>query len=1500
MDLDTLVQILRKQAGDDDKVTFDKDFLTDTQIDALRAGFALDSKAFLTIDGITAGDIPDPSNDEVVLTAGTVAVLSQSGMALRVVFTVDTTKVLQFTIAVDLPESWQFKDSFEQLTLFPFDQVTASESRTIYATRTVETYFPWPAQPTQSVALAPGLNIATWLQLDIFKGAMTLLKQIINGSDKYKFFGPVVPGGEAYPVMNLVSPLAAQSFTIVSGLSIGDLALAIDVSPPLKGIQNLSMRLQAGTQDLAFGVEMLSENLVLSFFAEPRPGHTFGVNQILALPGGSGFQQYVPSTLGQAFDAALLQSFVITQAADLSIGTTGFVIGSNPGYTLTLIDQVLILTMFRMEMSSYLPGKPESYTSVSFAANAKIFQKLFPGDFRFLLEISKTQQSGWQIDRITGSYLGEFKLSDVVDAIVGSTTLLPSALANIRFANFGVDVQHQEAGYTYTLYGEASDVIPIMDGTELIASLQAVATYAPDGYTVKLLGTFLIGKQNFQLELDLGKSNTPAPQGATIVLKANWHALDETGYLQFEDIATALQFPPSEIPTIPKDLNLNLKQANFYYDFTNQTLLMGCVSDTYGKADFAAVKDPTTKKWQFFFGLNVDKPIPISNLPLISDILPKENTVEINQIQVVIASAKFDDALAKQMNEVIGGLKGGYPLVPDNDGKGMPAGLGFAMKVMVGTYEIPIMFGAGQSAELETPEVQALIADAMAPLHQGRALIIRDVSPDPRAPVTGAASSDGVTWFNLQKTFGPVSIQKIGVQYKDERIWVLVNMALTGGGLTIGLLGFGIGSPISSFEPKFTISGIDITYSAGTVVVSGGLRGSIDPVVNFVGELMVKAQAFGIAVLAGYTSYEGQPSMFLYAVLNAPLGGPACFFVTGLAGGFGYNRDLQFPDVSGVSTFPLVEWAQGDNNPPGMDMTGNVGEQVNQVLERLADSGVVAPRVGQYWLAVGVKFTSFQLANSFALAVVKFGQEFEIDLLGVTTIAIPPAAPVVFAELQLLASFRPAEGFVGIAGQLTPRSYVLAPECHLTGGFAYYFWFSGPLAGNFIATMGGYSPYFKVPDFYPKVPRLGINWKVSDKISIKGEEYFAVTSAAVMAGGGLSATWDSGGIKAWFNVQAHFLMVYQPFHYYITASVDIGASFRVNLLFTHITVSIHVGATLEIWGPEFTGRATIDLSIVSFTISFGASGQNTKTTISWNEFATTMLPGQTKSDAKRRRMAALAGAPRAGNAATDDSGIHINVQNGLVKSLTDEAGKLNFVVGPEAVEITVMPTIPIKEKHATFSGLVELAPEKDQPKDKNGQPIKPNDAFGVGPAGVANDNFIPTFEMSITLDNPEADDEGPLITLQCVRMLSNAPNALWKKIGFDSHGNPQLGDPLKDTGVPDVIMGYRIVPVVLDPQHTLPIYLEYLQYTISPHIQHYAWSTAYVPTTDDFTPSQTVETTIMSPTARANRAVLLPVLNKYIPDIATTVDLDTMTDSTHAALLAQPVLRLLGEEKAAA
>ena len=72
----------------------------------------------------------------------------------------------------------------------------------------------------------------------------------------------------------------------------------------------------------------------------------------------------------------------------------------------------------------------------------------------------------------------------------------------------------------------------------------------------------------------------------------------------------------------------------------------------------------------------------------------------------------------------------------------------------------------------------------------------------------------------------------------------------------------------------------------------------------------------------------------------------------------------------------------------------------------------------------------------------------------------------------------------------------------------------------------------------------------------------ALTSSAVMAGGGMSAVWSSGDIRAWFDVEADFLLVFEPFHYYISAGIHLGASFTVDLWFTSFTVSIHLGVDL--------------------------------------------------------------------------------------------------------------------------------------------------------------------------------------------------------------------------------------------------------------------------------------------------------------------------------------------------
>ena len=169
----------------------------------------------------------------------------------------------------------------------------------------------------------------------------------------------------------------------------------------------------------------------------------------------------------------------------------------------------------------------------------------------------------------------------------------------------------------------------------------------------------------------------------------------------------------------------------------------------------------------------------------------------------------------------------------------------------------------------------------------------------------------------------------------------------------------------------------------------GGMLGTLDPTIDFTGALSVRAPELALSAFAGYAEYEGHPSFFLYGVLDVPLGGPPAFFITGVAAGIGFNRKLIVPDVSGVAAFPLVAWAMGSATP-SMDPSKPIGDQVATALTQLAQKGVVAPSVGDYWFAAGMRFTSFELIDSFALLTLCVGTDVEIALLGLSTLKVPP------------------------------------------------------------------------------------------------------------------------------------------------------------------------------------------------------------------------------------------------------------------------------------------------------------------------------------------------------------------------------------------------------------------------------------------------------------------------------------------------------------------------------
>ena len=145
------------------------------------------------------------------------------------------------------------------------------------------------------------------------------------------------------------------------------------------------------------------------------------------------------------------------------------------------------------------------------------------------------------------------------------------------------------------------------------------------------------------------------------------------------------------------------------------------------------------------------------------------------------------------------------------------------------------------------------------------------------------------------------------------------------------------------------------------------------------------------------------------------------FFVTGLSAGFGYNRSLELPAQDKVQEFPLLAGLSDPSKIGGADATPE------QALDKLNE--YVPPAQGVNWVAAGVQFTSFELINSNALLVVEFGRDFEIALLGLSRIKLPPVGDLTFAyvELALEVIFQPTEGVFSATAVLTPNSYVLDP-----------------------------------------------------------------------------------------------------------------------------------------------------------------------------------------------------------------------------------------------------------------------------------------------------------------------------------------------------------------------------------------------------------------------------------------------------------------------------------------
>ena len=359
-----------------------------------------------------------------------------------------------------------------------------------------------------------------------------------------------------------------------------------------------------------------------------------------------------------------------------------------------------------------------------------------------------------------------------------------------------------------------------------------------------------------------------------------------------------------------------------------------------------------------------------------------------------------------------------------------------------------------------------------------------------------------------------------------------------------------------------------------------------------------------------------EKTFFIYAMLNAASGcgptfGPIQF--TGIALGYGHNRRLKVPRIEEVAEFPLVQMVMGEGgyqkDETSLDVRRQLGKPLEDpvaMLEKFKDH--VIAEAGQQFACGGVRFTVGGVVDCFALLIVQWSEkDIELAMLGLARFRHPrdlKTPAICYVEMQILLSLKPSEGTFQLQALLTSNSWIINQNCKLTGGFALFIWFAGEHKGDWVITFGGYHPRFVRPAHYPIVPRLGLNWRVNDNLTIKGGIYLAITPSCGMLGARMEAVFHSGRISAWFTAYLDVVVNWQPLYF----EAELGISLRVEASLFLTSIKVTIGASIELWGPPVGGIARIDLTVVSFDIDFGTPKPKKPELVkTWQEFCHNFL-----------------------------------------------------------------------------------------------------------------------------------------------------------------------------------------------------------------------------------------------------------------------------------------------------
>jgi hypothetical protein len=1351
MDIATLYRRLETQASGTGKISLDTTILSAAETARIQNAFGLPKGQYLTINGVRGADVTR-TGDAVKISAGTVDLLNRQALGVQITFTVGSQ--VDFVLAIAMPEAWALADSFSDLPDFPFKLLALSDSYFIYSTRPVNNYPLWSGRPADAVDLTQGLNFGSDLSVDALN-VLALLLGPLKPSEKLKLRGSFeAPKPKSYPVMSLNADLNIAGFDLLPGLTVKDLRLTVQITEPASdSVQDVVIGVGATTKDLEFLLGFTENTTAITVSGKPLPTYSATLDTLAEctlgaalLPQGTNFSSFLPAPISDAFASIQFNGFAVAVSLTPTREVTylSFSVGEKPGSLINL--GLFDLTGFTLNAAWVDLHSPEATTMIGLTAQARMPLKAFPDPFDFSISISN--KKGWAIDSVDASYQGAVTLSDIVKEVAPSGTVIPAELNDLTFSDFLVHAD--PAGETFSCSCHGAFQCAILSrpfDLSFCLTLTAKKTNNVTEYAFDLSAGLIIGETEFLLVAELAKSG---------------------GSTNFQFTATADEIPLSDlIVSLFKDFDLDLSvlpeialsQVTVSYNTpTDNEVGVDAIftfADTAHTGEFILITEKRAG-WEFAAMTRVGGTDPIdlgSRLPLIGKEFAGE--FELKASYLLIASkGAAGITLARYPDLVI------------------TPGVSFAFDLLLAGHPQTLMLPLASFASSGGTSLSAPAAS--------------------RLPAVGASSETGADaapgTISIQKKIGPIFIESIGISYESQILACSLNASVAVGPLSASLSGLSFGSSLTAFKPSFGLHGLGVSYSEPPLTIAGelvNLAAPGDPYVRLEGGLVIGTGEFTVSVFGYYGDESGFNSMFIFGDIAYDFGGPPAFFVTGLALGFGYNSEVTVPTIDEVATFPFIQ-VLPTSTVPNTGLLGGPNASPLDVLNKILDPNLHQPawvheEKGSLWLAAGITFTSFALVNSQALLMVDVGSELVIALVGVSRAQFPQAGgETVYAniELDLLVRFAPSEGIFSAQAVLASSSYLLDQACVLTGGFAFFVWYDvagrpdspgSKHAGDFVLTLGGYHPGFTPPAHYPQVPPVGFHWAMDSTITIQGGAYFALTPAALMVGGNLQATYQSGHLQAWFDAHADVIIRWKPFWFDADIGLTLGASYTIDWGFTTSTITVEVGCDLEFWGPPTGGSVTLDLYVISVTIPFGTPKNNTQQVKGWADVGQ-MLPN-TGSEAAPNvlKLSPTAGLTPGGTAPHKSRAARESAGMAPADSPPDGAP---WVVRGSMFSFSTSSSIPATTAtvgEASFTG-----------HKFNVYPLSKLDGRwnGVGSALAVNIR-----ELAGGTDFSSS--------FEAVGVWGGVPAALWGSPPEDSSGEPQVPDAGKQL-VPDQLTGLSV------------------------------------------------------------------------------------------------------------